>query len=69
MYQYKNQKQSGRPRKQTYSYQRGQGAGEGQVRNMEVVGTHYFISLSKEFLNLCVYCGVCCLPFLQNRRK
>ena len=53
----------------TYGYQRCEGVGEGQLRNMGEVDTHYFISLSKEFLNFCVHCSICCLPSLQNRRK
>ena len=39
---YTEQKQTHRHRKQIYGYQRGEGAGEGQIKGMGLTETNYY---------------------------
>ena len=39
---YTKEKQSHRHIKQTYDYQRGEGAGEGQIRSIGLTDTNYY---------------------------
>ena len=45
---YTKQIQTHRHGKQTYSYQRGEGGGEGQIRSMGLTDTNYYPKIDKQ---------------------